>query len=99
MDSLDFCPVCGFVLNFQPWYTPKNASFGVCGSCGIEFGFDDDELACGKPGTREERWIALREQWILEGMPWKGPKSLKPTGWDPEEQLKNLRELVKMRNR
>jgi hypothetical protein len=52
------CPVCGFALAWKPyatWPPPAGAilappypdqlgaaSYGICGRCGYEFGFDDD---------------------------------------------------------
>lgn len=94
MASIALCPICGFELNFEPWYGENKAlgSFGICHSCSTEFGFHDDEMACGKPGSREELWIKRREEWVAEGMPWRGSLKFKPKDWDPIAQLKRLLE-------
>lgn len=85
------CPACGFKLAFEPWFNPSDPSFRNCPSCLIEFGYHDEPLACGKKGTRESLWAEWRDCWEAEGMPWRGPKKMKPKDWHPEEQLKKLR--------
>jgi hypothetical protein len=51
------CPVCFYSnLNFIPFVK----DYGICPSCGTEFGYDDIEL------THEQ----LREAWINKGCKW-----------------------------
>lgn len=49
------CPVCGF--NEMP-YAP--IPYHICPCCGTEFGVDD----------HRETYLALRQEWIRDGMPW-----------------------------
>lgn len=94
------CPCCGYRLEFAPYEhwtggLPADAvppyenwlgaaSYGVCESCGFEFGFDDH------PGASAgETFAEYRQRWIDAGCPWWYTKKSPPPGWDPWRQLKN----------
>lgn len=77
------CPVCGYPNLSEPPYDDYGCStFSICPCCGTEFGYDDS----GKSYTE------LRRIWICNGMSWWGKSTLPPDNWDPEIQLKGLRE-------
>jgi predicted RNA-binding Zn-ribbon protein involved in translation (DUF1610 family) len=78
------CPVCGFDgLYESPRSSPTGGgSYEICPSCGFQFAVSDDDR-----GSTYESW---REEWIGRGMPWSGVGRSKPTGWDPELQLRSL---------
>lgn len=76
------CPVCGFSgLKNEP-YEGTVPSYEICPCCGFEFGFDDYS-----EGWTHEQY---RDKWIQSGMIWFDPK-LKPTDWNSEQQLKNIK--------
>jgi predicted RNA-binding Zn-ribbon protein involved in translation (DUF1610 family) len=76
------CPVCGFDgLDEPPRDALGLASFGICPSCGTEFGYDD--------ATRSH--AELRTQWKDKGMPWFSRSKAPPAAWDPAEQLRRLK--------
>jgi len=52
------CPVCEFMLDFEPW-RGTSASDEICPSCGIQFGYDD-----ARPELRAEVYAAWREAWL-----------------------------------
>lgn len=81
------CPVCGFDLGVPAW-TGDMASFEICQSCGLQFGYDD--AAGGDRAARgavHERW---RAEWIRKGMRWWSSSTPPPSGWDPGEQLARI---------
>ena len=54
------CPACEqMVLDELAWSDQRSASFEICPSCGIQFGYDD-----ANPDSRELVW---RENWIRNG--------------------------------
>ena len=78
------CLVCGFPsLTEPPRATNGGGSYEICPSCGFQFGFDDDDR-----GINFEEW---RRDWIEHGMPWWSRGIPRPTDWNPEAQLQNLR--------
>jgi uncharacterized Zn finger protein (UPF0148 family) len=78
------CPVCGYKpLLEQPW-DGDMASFGICPSCGTQFGYQD---FAADSEERSYRHQELRAKWIERGMPWHGVKG-PPENWNPQEQLK-----------
>ena len=73
------CPVCGFPGLDEPAYNEYgSASFGICPSCGTEFGYDDS-------GASHKE---LRRRWVESGMPWFSKAAAPPSNWNPVEQLK-----------
>ena len=76
MDTNSRCPVCGAVLDFEP-YEGDLPSFEICPCCGTQFGYDD--------ATR--RHSDLRQQWIDNGKRWWLTSDAPPPGWDPDAQL------------
>jgi len=73
------CPVCGFPRLDEPPYDEDGcATFGICPSCGTEFGYDDSNI------KHEE----LRRRWIEKGMPWWSQRQGPPEGWDGHRQLR-----------
>jgi len=86
------CPVCGYDgLSEQPWEFEGNASFEICPSCGIQFGYDD--AAGGDQDKRGAVWKRWRDQWIKNGMHWSSIGVLPPPDWNPALQLGNIMKL------
>jgi hypothetical protein len=97
------CPVCGLDGLQEPG-DAEFASFEICPCCGTEFGYDDDQGACGKdlapevpgdhaysnPEYRLAAHLALRGRWVTSGMKWWSTASEPPAGWDPVLQLSQL---------
>jgi hypothetical protein len=85
------CPVCGYPYLMEiPWSEQELASYDICPSCGIEFGYDDDQYACGHPGTREELQEQWRDEWVKWGMRWFSRQVSPPPNWDPVKQLASI---------
>jgi hypothetical protein len=76
------CPVCGYPDLHEPPYVDGGASYEICPSCGIEFGYDDQV-----PSVTFETW---RAKWISDGMRWSSRGVAPPPGWDPRAQLRTL---------
>lgn len=79
-----FCPACGLPLDFAPWDWDL-ASFEICPSCGIQFGYTD--AAGGAWKKRQEVYSSWRAKWVKEGMPWRGAGQAPPKNWNPAEQV------------
>jgi len=89
--SLHICPVCGFPeLHEQPHGKETGGSYEICPSCGIQFGYSDE--ADGDPVKREEIYRTWRRNWINAGMPWNSTGISKPDKWNPDEQIRAIRE-------
>lgn len=74
------CPVCGFPgLDEAPRSESGGGSYEICPSCGFQFGVSDDD-----EGFSEAEW---REQWVVEGMPWRSKGQQPPARWNPRRQL------------
>lgn len=86
------CPVCGYPdLENQPHDAEGGASDEICPSCGIQFGYSDEPMACGGPDLPPEEIYRLwRQKWIAEGMIWDKGRSKPPPNWDPQEQLRKI---------
>jgi hypothetical protein len=80
------CPVCGYDLGFKPW-DGDSASFEICPSCGIQFGYTD--AAGGDTIRRQLLYQQWRKRWIGQGMPWNSA-SERPAGWNAATQLRNI---------
>jgi hypothetical protein len=81
------CPICGYLGFDEPPWSGSSASYDICPSCGVEFGYDDfreDDTG------RQQRWQELRQEWIARGMRWASTVHPQPQGWDPKEQLREL---------
>lgn len=78
------CPVCGYVGLDEPPRSPTTGggSYGICPSCGFEFGVTDDD-----EGYSYEAW---REKWIADGMHWSGAGEYPPEDWNPSDALRAL---------
>ena len=81
------CPICGNLnLEIRAYAGPTEgfgaASLDVCLCCGFQYGYTDDDQ-----GHSFQSW---RDQWIAEGMPWRGVGQGKPRGYDPVEQLTHV---------
>jgi len=81
------CRVCGFCYSdYYPWGEDGSTpTYDICVCCGCEFGFDDDEMACGKSIQ------AYRSTWINGGAIFFMP-SERPENWNLEDHLKNIPE-------
>lgn len=92
------CPICGFNIftefGILPWDN-DNPSDEICPSCGIQFGYTD--AAGGDIEKRKKIYQQWRENWIKNGMKWRGgdDDKNKPKDWDPQQQLNILLELEK----
>jgi hypothetical protein len=92
------CPACGYGLPGPAW-PDELASFEICPSCGMEFGFDDGRGASGEFDhlhTGDDRAFRVavhalwRERWIREGCTWWLRSERPPDGWDAAAQLARL---------
>lgn len=76
-----FCPVCGYAELEEPPYDEFGcSSFGICPSCGTQFGYDDATSAHAD----------MRKIWISKGMLWWSNAQTPPSGWDPVRQLQTV---------
>jgi hypothetical protein len=76
------CPVCGYGgLQDTPRSSSGGGSYEICPPCGFEFGVSDDDI-----GYTYDEW---RQEWIVEGMPWRGSQPT-PPDWNPIQQLDDL---------
>jgi hypothetical protein len=88
------CPACGFELEREAWSgRGRYSSDQICLCCHFQFGYTDATLY-GDFTERIEIYLAHRQQWIEEGMKWRGIKT-EPKGWDPQQQLSRLRKIGK----
>jgi hypothetical protein len=55
------CPACDSDLAFEPW-VQESASFEICPSCGIQFGYND-----ARPDVRGGVYREWRRAWIANG--------------------------------
>lgn len=75
------CSVCGYAgLDEPPYDDAGCCSFGICPSCGTQFGYDDAIRAHAD----------LRRLWISKGMLWWSKAQASPSGWDPARQLQAI---------
>lgn len=82
-EAVNPCRVCGYLLSSPPWGADgQSPTFEYCPSCGVEFGYEDSNIA-GMRAYRE-RWLATGARWAERGGP--------PPCWNPEEQLTNIPE-------
>lgn len=81
-DIKKICRVCGlYYQNFLPWGKDgKTPSHDICDSCGVEFGYEDNNLVA---------IIRYRQTWLKNGAKWFN-KEKKPNNWNPRKQLKNI---------
>jgi hypothetical protein len=82
------CPACGYDGLEEPPWTDGSASYEICSSCGIEFGYDD--WAGGDDKGRTNVYATWREKWRAGGMSWSSPGQTPPAGWDPVRQLRRV---------
>jgi hypothetical protein len=76
------CPVCGYPdLSENPRPPQGGGSYEICPSCRFQFGVTDDDRGWSFRGWREE--------WIEDGMPWRGVMPM-PADWDARRQLNNV---------
>ena len=77
------CPVCGYdELVESPRSSSGGGSYEICPSCGFQFGVSDDD-----EGISYDKW---RKRWVVGGMTWASVGRLKPTDWNPSNQLKRV---------
>ena len=70
-----YCPICG--LDQEEDIRHLTGRFCAC--CGVEYLTDFERAGV----------IEIRQKWIAGGYSWFRPH-LRPPGWDPEEQMKNI---------
>jgi hypothetical protein len=81
------CPVCGCVLDFEPWCDSLPAD-EMCPCCLVQFGYDDADA-----GSRRDTYARWRQHWIGEGMPWRSKGQKPPQNWDARAQLARISAL------
>lgn len=86
--SRSACLVCGFPLGIAPWHD-NSASYQICPSCGIHFGYDDRERTHDQEAA-EDLYRAWRRWWIDNGMQWWGRGQTPPPDWNPISQLRQI---------
>lgn len=81
--SLSHCRVCGFDhYPDRPWGRDgKLASFDICVSCGVQFGYEDET---------KEGCHAVRKRWVEVDRCafWASPSVQPPANWSPSKQLR-----------
>jgi hypothetical protein len=83
MQRRSLCPVCGYELDFTPWYVGTQREM-PCPCCGIHFGQDDVIET-----QRESIYAAWRKRWLSDGGRW-WSKNPQPPDFDPDAQLRRL---------
>jgi hypothetical protein len=81
-----WCPACGFQLDFKPW-EETSASFEICPSCGIQFGYDD-----AGPDDRRTYYDQWRHNWQAGGSKWWSKRPC-PSNFDASRQIERLGSL------
>ena len=62
-DETYSCPVCGSPGFLEPpWDANGCASFDICDSCGIQFGYND-----ARRDVQDRIWARWRELWLANG--------------------------------
>ena len=74
------CKTCGYPGLEDNFYQRND----ICECCGFQEGYTDDNL-----GYTYEAW---RKKWIDGGMNWWSKRNKPSVGWNPLEQLKNLKD-------
>jgi hypothetical protein len=75
------CPVCGYPGLEEPVHDEVGcSSFGICPSCGTQFGYDDATSAHAD----------LRKLWISKGLRWWSKAQPMPKDWDPVSQVQAI---------
>ncbi|MBJ7610030.1 MAG: hypothetical protein JF887_11465 [Candidatus Dormibacteraeota bacterium] len=72
--------MCYFPYLDEEAWIGDTLSVEVCPSCGTQF---DDAEASGPVSDREQRWVDLRDQWIIAGAPWHSTTDRPPRDWPP----------------
>jgi hypothetical protein len=75
-------------LEEEPRTEATGASYEICPSCGIQFGYRDE--AGGDADAREAIYRHWRTKWIETGMVWDKGRTKPPRDWDPMDQLRNV---------
>ncbi len=79
------CPACAWPgLADPPRTTQSGGSFEVCPSCGIQFGYSDENSGDGAGRTSYYRGWGVK--WYTEGARWSGSQPA-PEGWDGKAQF------------
>jgi len=73
--------VCGLRQEESPWGDDgKTPSFNICDCCGVEFGYEDNNLEAVK---------SYRKSWLQDGAKWFNSKA-KPFDWNLKKQTKDI---------
>jgi hypothetical protein len=93
-DGKYLCPACGFAAVFCGSHFDSRGGVigsGICFCCMFEPGFDDDPMAsAGAKATVPDSIRSYRDDWIIEGKPWRGQSPYQPERWNAEDQLQKL---------
>jgi hypothetical protein len=81
------CPACGYPGLTEPPRSDTGGSFEICPSCGIEFGYSDENG--GDAECRPSFYRGWGLKWYTDGMKWSGAQP-PPPDWDPEGQFRSL---------
>lgn len=85
--QLSRCRVCGYdFVDWFPWgERGVDPTFGICPSCGVEFGYEDSSV---------EGILSYRQRWIARGAPWDKPEE-KPNDWNLEKAMEGIPDAFK----
>ena len=89
-DGFSLCPVCGDKAknkDFRPYDQHGFPSYGICGCCGIEYGFDCE------PDSTEQDWNRYREKWLKNEIDFSLSRKMSQS--DKIEQLKQIEIEIK----
>ena len=79
-----YCRVCGLKYSEPTWFDQETPSHEICVCCGVQFGYEDTNLA----GVQ-----AYRNNWINNGARWfSAHHRFKMENWDLESQLLQIPE-------
>lgn len=84
-DGYSLCPVCGDKAKnreFRPYDEMGYPSYGICGCCGIEYGFDCTVVSVALD------WEMYRDKWLKSEIDFRIARKMSKT--DKAEQLKQI---------
>lgn len=85
----NFCPVCGYDLQENPWEGTSPREDIICPSCGTQFGYHDAIRNVGNFNATVKRYSELRKKWLENGGKWQSSKP-EPEHWNKAEQIERI---------
>ncbi|MFJ7999886.1 hypothetical protein ACIQ7D_22545 [Streptomyces sp. NPDC096310] len=79
-DVEHICRVCGYDYGGYSIREDGAGNHDICDCCGVTFGYEDNLLE----GVRD-----FRAHWVGTDFAW-ADASIKPRGWDVNEQMRNI---------